>query len=207
MSDPTILEDAKASGAAGFADTIMFEKHELVKFAQLREARIQQSQVSRDVWERIIVIINDNCANTYHATLAEMQIRALIEPLSAEASQQNKPVEFLLDGARFKLSFNEDGVCHPLDQYADELSGRWVALVPAENDKHLKMVAFSESASTNEKDAKDAARYRYLKENCVQNSDEEAALYLVVPHSVKFGAATWSDDIDAALSATQEKKA
>ena len=59
------------------------------------------------------------------------------------------PVEYLLNGSRFKLSFQEvecsncghstsEFVCRPLDQYVSELSGEWVALVNAENDKHLK---------------------------------------------------------------------
>lgn len=59
------------------------------------------------------------------------------------------PVEYLLNGSRFKLSFQEvecsncghstsEFVCRPLDQYVSELSGEWVALVNAENDKHMK---------------------------------------------------------------------
>lgn len=59
---------------------------------------------------------------------------------------------FLLDGARLKLSFqvvecdecghaNDRLTVVPLDQYANELDGRWVALVPAENNIHLKLLS------------------------------------------------------------------
>lgn len=59
---------------------------------------------------------------------------------------------FLLNGARLKLSFQEvecdvcghvngEYVCRPIDQYAEELQGAWVALVPAENNRHLSMEA------------------------------------------------------------------
>lgn len=75
------------------------------------------------------------------ATLREFSA-ALAQPAQGE-------VKFLLDGTRLKLSFQEVECDHcgetvhgslvavPLDQYADELNGRWVALVPAENDQHL----------------------------------------------------------------------
>lgn len=57
---------------------------------------------------------------------------------------------FLLDGARFKLSFhdihcdecgaeNNRVTIDPLGMYANELQGKWVALVPAENDRHLEL--------------------------------------------------------------------
>lgn len=68
-------------------------------------------------------------------------------------SQSKNPL-FLLDGARFKLSFNElecdecghpiGRKCVPLDQYASELQGQWVALVPAENDRHLELMKMIE---------------------------------------------------------------
>lgn len=63
-------------------------------------------------------------------------------------SEQAKDSVFLLGGARFKLSFQdiyceECGAEHdkvtvePLGMYASDLQGKWVALVPAENDAHL----------------------------------------------------------------------
>jgi len=44
---------------------------------------------------------------------------------------------FLLGGARFKLNFTSRGNTSLFANYAEQLQGRWVALVPAENDRHL----------------------------------------------------------------------
>jgi len=50
-----------------------------------------------------------------------------------------KPVEFLANGARFKTSEFPYGVC--INGLPKELSGRWVALVAAEDDCHLALQA------------------------------------------------------------------
>lgn len=76
-------------------------------------------------------------------------------------SQQQHTQEplFLLDGARFKLSFHDvyceecgaesDKVtCEPLGMYANDLNGQWVALVPAANDQHLELVKLIEQRDT-----------------------------------------------------------
>lgn len=74
-----------------------------------------------------------------------------IERMRTPVEVVAQPVEFLLGGARLKLSFQQEecescgaSSAHfrtvPLDQYAEELQGQWVALVPAENDRHLKMM-------------------------------------------------------------------
>lgn len=78
-------------------------------------------------------------------------VALLHETIDALNAVPIKPVEYLLNGDRFKLSFNElccdecghsvGRECVPLDQYASELQGRWVALVPAENDQHRLMQA------------------------------------------------------------------
>ena len=72
--------------------------------------------------------------------------------MALEAKEQ----VFLLGGMRFKLDFSPEGcdecgavdgyntAARPLDQYADELQGRWVALVSAENDCHLELVNLKE---------------------------------------------------------------
>lgn len=69
---------------------------------------------------------------------------------------EDKEQVFLLGGMRFKLDFSpeacdecgaSDGyntAVRPLDQYADELQGKWIALVPAENDRHLELVKLKE---------------------------------------------------------------
>ena len=70
---------------------------------------------------------------------------ALAEPEQAE------PVKFLANATRFKMAFfqNEDGEGNQtagthvtcFGAFEDELDGRWVALVPAEDDCHLKYTA------------------------------------------------------------------
>lgn len=70
-------------------------------------------------------------------------------------SEHTKYKPFLLNGLRLKLSFHEvvceecgaenDRVtCEPLGMYAQELNGAWVALVPAENDRHLYIEKLSD---------------------------------------------------------------
>jgi hypothetical protein len=79
-------------------------------------------------------------------------VRSTSPLLDKNDQKEGEKVEFLLDGARFKLSFHQDECPHcgemlddyivrPLEQYREELNGQWVALVPAENDRHLKFTA------------------------------------------------------------------
>jgi hypothetical protein len=48
-----------------------------------------------------------------------------------------KPHPYLLNGTRFKLSFNRSGYTGSLSNYVSILQGRWVALVAAEDDVHM----------------------------------------------------------------------
>ena len=50
----------------------------------------------------------------------------------------NIPTKFLANGTRFKLSFDTRGKVSSLWNFMDELDGRWVALVAAEDDCHLQ---------------------------------------------------------------------
>ena len=50
----------------------------------------------------------------------------------------NIPTKFLANGTRFKLSFDTLGRVSSLWNFMDELDGRWVALVAAEDDCHLQ---------------------------------------------------------------------
>ena len=52
-----------------------------------------------------------------------------------------QPVDYLCDGARFKLSFDEKGKTHMLSGFKAELQGQWVALVDATDNRHMKAVA------------------------------------------------------------------
>ena len=61
-----------------------------------------------------------------------------LERLRAElAKPAREPAQFLMDGGRFKLNFNGKGNCTTFQNLAHDLQGRWVALVAAENDRHL----------------------------------------------------------------------
>ena len=46
---------------------------------------------------------------------------------------------FLLNGCRFKMSFRESGNTSIFANHADELQGQWVALVAAEDSRHLAL--------------------------------------------------------------------
>ena len=61
--------------------------------------------------------------------------RIVDEHVQSESAQE--PVAYLLNGARFKMSFSESGKISCFANYRAELDGRWVALVGAENDAHL----------------------------------------------------------------------
>lgn len=72
-----------------------------------------------------------------------------IEIWNARADRQRRaqaaePVRYLCQGARVKLSFSDSGKVSALANYRNELDGRWVALVAAENDRHLKCAAPAE---------------------------------------------------------------
>lgn len=45
---------------------------------------------------------------------------------------------YLLNATRFKLSFNRSGYTGALSNFASVLDGRWVALVAAEDDAHMR---------------------------------------------------------------------
>ena len=46
---------------------------------------------------------------------------------------------YLFNGTRFKLSFTKKGYARGMENYHDHLEGRWVALVAADDDMHLKV--------------------------------------------------------------------
>ena len=63
--------------------------------------------------------------------------------VAAEDDSHTRPprlfgaMPYLLNGIRFKLSFDGRGKTRSFDNFRHELEGRWVALVAAENDQHL----------------------------------------------------------------------
>lgn len=54
------------------------------------------------------------------------------------APETRAPHPYLLNATRFKLSFNRSGYTGTLCNFARELDGRWVALVAAEDDAHMR---------------------------------------------------------------------
>jgi hypothetical protein len=94
-----------------------------------------------------------------------LEVEVVSHPIAPVAAQE--PVTFLCNATRFKLNFNGQKNCTSLSYFADELQGRWVALVPAENDVHMKMSA---NPCASGKNAKDAERYRWLRD--IENGGE-----------------------------------
>lgn len=66
-----------------------------------------------------------------------------------EEQQNAHRPDFLLNGTRFKLNFSTRGNVDVFHNYASELQGRWVALVPAEDDCHLAPAASGRAQRTN----------------------------------------------------------
>ena len=58
-----------------------------------------------------------------------------------DALQTHEPVQFLADATRFKLTFDAKGRVSTMWAHMEKLEGRWVALVAAEDDCHLKLAA------------------------------------------------------------------
>jgi len=69
--------------------------------------------------------------------LPESCTDAVIAIKQALAAPVQEPVKFLANGTRFKTSESPYGVC--INSLPKELSGRWVALVAAEDDCHLQL--------------------------------------------------------------------
>ena len=77
----------------------------------------------------------------------EDAITAMRAALDAPTVKESLKVPYLCNGARFKIAFFDDGDDEEyggdihvkcFNNFMSELDGRWVALVPAENDCHLK---------------------------------------------------------------------
>lgn len=82
-------------------------------------------------------------------------LRAQVKRLE-EQQNAHRP-DFLLNGTRFKLNFSTRGNVDVFHNYAAELQGRWVALVPAEDDCHLTDSASGRAQRTNNGSGSDAS--------------------------------------------------
>lgn len=88
-----------------------------------------------DLWAVTTEELNYLHNTIKHAKIIEGIQAATIERLRGQQDQQRP--DFLLNGTRFKLNFSTRGNVDVFHNYARELQGRWVALVPAEDDMHL----------------------------------------------------------------------
>lgn len=125
-----------------------WDAYEVIPLVSNKEAdaKIAELRAVIQEQERTIKGLNATCAALKLGEAIGERGKAYAKK---KASKYALDQEFLLEGMRFKLSFQETEcdkcgtmqdrlVCVPLDQYADELDGKWVSLVGAENDKHLK---------------------------------------------------------------------
>lgn len=106
-----------------------------------------------------------------------------IAELRAEIAKSVEPVAFLADATRFKVRGDEDSEACRIYGIPHELNGRWVALVAADDNCHLKLTAPPDAEAMR----RDAERYRHLMQTA----------YPHIAHmlGVKFGDYTPGHDI------------
>lgn len=91
-------------------------------------------QMALDALDNVYITSNE----AFHASTKEALSTALAQPELTDAQERDM---FLVNGTRFKLSFSKRGNVNCLWNYAEQLNGRWVALVAAEDDCHLQASA------------------------------------------------------------------
>lgn len=93
--------------------------------------------------------------NDMHNAVQQAKIIADIQAARIkrlEEQQNAHRPDFLLNGTRFKLNFSTRGNVDVFHNYAADLQGRWVALVPAEDDCHLAQPHTCDSKTNNNED-------------------------------------------------------
>jgi hypothetical protein len=66
-------------------------------------------------------------------------VQALHDALAEPTIKESKTVgPYLLNGMRFKMNFDGEGTVFCFRNFFDELQGKWVALVAADDDCHMK---------------------------------------------------------------------
>lgn len=100
-----------------------------------------------DLWAVSTDELNDLHNKAQRAETLNLILQQKINRL--EMQQNAHRPDFLLNGTRFKLNFSTRGNVDVFHNYARELQGRWVALVPAEDDCHLTCDASSRAQRTN----------------------------------------------------------
>jgi cell division protein FtsB len=94
-----------------------------------------QQALRDDLWAVTTEELNELHRAAENAAAVSSILNARIKRL--EEQQNGFRPDYLLNGARFKLNFSTRGNVDVFHNYAAELQGRWVALVPAEDDMHL----------------------------------------------------------------------
>lgn len=157
MAPNDLIDDLRSRINPAYAATLGTESYERRLCVEALEAQadeIARLRTQRDYLlsaARRTLDENGHLADGDVCTLLVLK-RAVEMLAEVGAGETAQPVEFLLGGARLKLSFQQEecescgaSSAHfrtvPMDQYAEELQGQWVALVPAENDRHLRIVA------------------------------------------------------------------
>lgn len=157
MTPNDLIDDLRSRINPAYAATLGTESYERRLCAEALEAQadeIARLRTQRDYLlsaARRTLDENGHLADGDVCTL--LVLKRAVETLTEVGGGRTvQPVEFLLGGTRLKLSFQQfecedcgSMSAHyrtvPMDQYAEELQGQWVALVPAENDRHLRMIA------------------------------------------------------------------
>lgn len=88
-----------------------------------------------DLWAVTTDELNDLHRAVQNAATINSILQAKVQRL--ESQQNAHRPDFFLSGTRFKLNFSSRGNVDVFHNYTKELQGRWVALVPAEDDVHL----------------------------------------------------------------------
>lgn len=144
--------------------------------------------IDRAVLEQALMFVHcTGWSDLRDSTIDAIQA-ALTQASEPAPVQDSQPVKYLANGIRFKLSLDDEGKVSCFWN-CEELDGRWVALVAAEDDCHLHTTPQpqpSESAAIDalaaERDAlkADAARYRWAVKNARWIRHEHEA-YVAIP--------------------------
>lgn len=115
----------------------------LKKLAAERDALQAENErltQDRDEWRDSTIAANANAASE-EKRRREMQDQRDQLKSQLDAMGKGEPVQFLCDATRFKVRRHEGDEASQIFGLPRELNGRWVALVAADDDCHLKLAA------------------------------------------------------------------
>ena len=103
-----------------------------------RGARPTTNVFHQRIWDSSFSAYTDHAIPAAQSLRQAIRERALYEVQRLGQEIEQEPVAFLANAMRFKLSFDSEGKVNCFWNQK-ELDGRWVALVAAEDDCHLKL--------------------------------------------------------------------